>query len=130
MPQVGYVGQLIIDGNTLCAVDATLNMEVTVIDVTDRCDSGDGNVIAGIRRATVDFTMVWQSTMDAAAVAVETAFNAKGTVAVQFLCADGEGYTFTAIVSSYSWAQPLDDAQVVSVTLNSAGTITKVAGTS
>jgi len=130
MPQVGYVGQLIIGGNTLCAVDATLNMEITVIDVTDRCDSGDGDVIPGIRRATVDFTMIWKSTMDAAAVAVETAFNARGVIAVQFLCEDGEGYSFNAIVSSYSWAQPLDDAQVVSVTLNSKGTITKISGTS
>ena len=128
MPQAGYVAQLIIDGNELCAVDATYNSEFTVIDTTDRCDSGDGSAIGGIRRVTVDFTMVWKSLMDTAAVSVEEAHNGKTTVSVQFLDEDGEGYTFDAIVPTYSWGQPLDDAQTVSVTMQSTGPVVKTDG--
>ncbi len=129
MPQAGYVAQLIINGNELCAVDATYNAEVTEIDVTDRCDSGDADYIVGIRRVTVDFTMVWKSTMDTAAVEVEQAFNGKTVLdVVRFLDEDGEGYSFPAIVTSYVWGQPLDDAQTVSVTLRAKSPITKISG--
>ena len=131
MPQAGYSGQLTVDGNELCEVqDATLNLETTEIETTNRCDNGCASYIAGISRGTVDMTVVWKSSMSTAWVSLETAYLAKGTIAVQFLDEDGEGYSFTAMIPTVTWNQPQDDAQTLSVTLRLTTCPTKVSGTS
>jgi len=134
MPQAGYVGRLLISGNELTeATDVTLSQDNTEIETTSRGDDGFGAYIAGIRRATLDFTIVWKSALSAlsvAAVAIETAFVAKSAVAVQVLDEDGEGWSFSAIVISYTKNEPLDDAQTVDVSMRATGPLVKVGGTS
>jgi predicted secreted protein len=131
MPQAGYVGRLLISGNELTeATDVTLSQDNTEIETTSRGDDGFGAYIAGIRRATLDFTIVWKSALSVAAVAIETAFVAKSAVAVQVLDEDGEGWSFSAIVMSYTKNEPLDDAQTVDVSMRATGPLVKVGGTS
>jgi len=131
MPQAGYVGRLLISGNELTeATDVTLSQDNTEIETTSRGDDGFGAYIAGIRRATLDFTIVWKSALSVAAVAIETAFVAKSAVAVQVRDEDGEGWSFSAIVMSYTKNEPLDDAQTVDVSMRATGPLVKVGGTS
>ena len=131
MPQPGYTGQLIIDGNVLTeAQDVTISQSVDEIETTERGDDGNKTFLAGLRESTVDFDMVWKSSMSVAAQAVETAFVAKSTLAVQALDEDGEGWSFAAIVTKYDKNEPLADAQTASVTLRASGAISKVSGTS
>lgn len=131
MPQAGYVGRLLISGNELTeATDVTLSQDNTEIETTSRGDDGFGAYIAGIRRATLDFTIVWKSALSVAAVAIETAFVAKSAVAVQVLDEHGEGWSFSAIVMSYTKNEPLDDAQTVDVSMRATGPLVKVGGTS
>jgi predicted secreted protein len=131
MPQAGYVGRLLISGNELTeATDVTLSQDNTEIETTSRGDDGFGAYIAGIRRATLDFTIVWKSSLSVAAVAIETAFVAKSAVAVQVLDEDGEGWSFNALVMSYTKNEPLDDAQTVDVSMRATGPLVKVGGTS
>jgi len=131
MPQAGFVGTLTIDGNTLSeATDVTLSQDNTEIETTNRGDDGFGSFIAGIRRATLDFTIVWKSSLSVAAVAIETIFVAKTPAVVQVLDEDGEGWSFNALVMTYTKNEPLDDAQTVDVTMRATGAMTKVGGTS
>ena len=131
MPQAGFVGTLTIDGNTLSeATDVTLSQDNTEIETTNRGDNGFGSFMAGIRRATLDFTIVWKSSLSVAAVAIETIFVAKTPAVVQVLDEDGEGWSFNALVMTYTKNEPLDDAQTVEVTMRATGPMTKVGGTS
>jgi len=131
MPQAGFVGTLTIDGNTLSeATDVTLSQDNTEIETTNRGDNGFGSFMAGIRRATLDFTIVWKSSLSVAAVAIETIFVAKTPAVVQVLDEDGEGWSFNALVMTYTKNEPLDDAQTVDVTMRATGPMTKVGGTS
>ncbi len=131
MPQPGYAGTLTINGNELCEVqDVTLSQSVDEIETSNRCDDGNKSFIAGLRELTLDFDMIWKSSMGVAAQDVETAFSAKSSVAVQVLDEDGEGWSFDAIVTKYDKNEPLADAQTVSVTLRGTGAATKVSGTS
>ena len=131
MPQAGFVGTLTIDGNTLSeATDVTLSQDNTEIETTNRGDNGFGAFITGIRRATLDFTIVWKSSLSVAAVAIETIFVAKTPAVVQVLDEDGEGWSFNALVMTYTKNEPLDDAQTVDVTMRATGPMTKVGGTS
>lgn len=131
MPQAGFVGTLTIDGNTLSeATDVTLSQDNTEIETTNRGDNGFGSFMPGIRRATLDFTIVWKSSLSVAAVAIETIFVAKTPAVVQVLDEDGEGWSFNALVMTYTKNEPLDDAQTVDVTMRATGPMTKVGGTS
>ena len=130
MPSAGYSGVLTIDGNTLTeARDVTASLSVDEIEVTNRGSSGFKEFIAGLMEMTIDFDMVWESTMSTAGQAIRTAFMAKGTVAFEMLDDDGEGFTGTAIVTKYDKGEPLADAQTVSVTLRPTAAITIANGT-
>ena len=78
----------------------------------------------------MDFTIVWKSSLSVAAVAIETIFVAKTPAVVQVLDEDGEGWSFNALVMTYTKNEPLDDAQTVEVTMRATGPMTKVGGTS
>lgn len=83
--------------------DVTLNMEADEADITTRANSGWEATVAALRKATVDFEMIWK-TGDTVFDAIRTAFLTGDTVELAILDgprADSE-YTSQGLIATFS----------------------------
>jgi len=99
--------------------DVTLNLEASEADVTSRANSGWRGTAAGLRSATVDFEMVWKPG-DNGFDAIKTAFLSSGEIELAVLdgdkdVADNQGLKGRFSITSFSRAEPLEEAMMVSV---------------
>lgn len=101
--------------------DLTLNMTKSAVDITTRASGGFVENIDGLIDATVDFSMVWDST-DTDFTAIQTAFLAK--TSIEFLVLDGgsavdgaQGLRATMMIEGFTRNETLGEALMVDVTI-------------
>lgn len=97
--------------------DVTLNLEKAESDVTTRGSGGWRQTVGTLKDGTIEFQMVWDPA-DAAFTAVKNAFI--NNTALAFLCLDeenGQGLDADFTVTNFSRSEPLEEAQMVAVTI-------------
>ena len=102
--------------------DVTLTIEVNAVELNSRLSNWAENE-AGIRKAKVDFDMVWDGTL-ADQTAMQTAALAGTKRAFKFLDATlGYGYWGDFVISGFGMNQPLEDGTTIPVSLVLSGAL-------
>ncbi len=105
--------------------DLTLNLEANEADVSTRGNNGWEAIVRALKRASIDFGMVW-NTEDVNFEAIKDAYLASSVAAgsIEFFAmsadvdeADSEGFRATCMVTKFTKNEPLQEAQGVDVTL-------------
>ena len=102
--------------------DATLNLETGEADVTTRANAGWEASVPTLKKASVDFEMIWDP-LDAGFAAIQAAFFAGTKIGIRAMDAkvgqglNAQGLQADMAVSKFSVPQPLNEAQKVSVTV-------------
>jgi predicted secreted protein len=104
--------------------DLTLNLEKGEVDATTRGNNGWEAIVAGLKRGSIEFEMVWD-TQDAGFTAIQEAFF--NDTAIEVAAMDGDitaagtqGLRASMEVINFSRSEPLEEALTVSVTIKPA----------
>ncbi len=126
--QAGFGCVLKIGTNTLgIAENVELSATGTALDTTTRSSAGWKEFVQGLKEwgATVD--QLWVPT-DAGLQAIRSAFLNGTVLAVQFLDANGVGFSGNCIVTSMKRGEQLGQAVKLPVILKGTGALTSVTG--
>ena len=100
----------------------SLSNDLSTIDVSTAADAGFANFIAGIKQLTLDAEVLYDKT-DATQDVVRVAALAGTTVDVTANI-DGEAFTGTGVISTWSVSVPHDDVISVSFSVQFQGAVT------
>lgn len=98
--------------------DVTVNLETGEADITTRASNGWRSTKATLKDGSVEFQMVWDDE-DAGFSAIKDAYFDNEPIALLFLDKEGsggQGLDADFSITNFSKSEPLDEAQMVSVT--------------
>lgn len=97
--------------------DVNITLEDDEADVSTRADAGEKATVPTTRSREIEFTMI-KKTTDANYIAMQNAYINRTPLAIKMLdYAGGPGWQTDMSIFSFSDAQPLNEAQTISVTM-------------
>ena len=100
--------------------DVSLSVEASEADVTTRASGGHKVVVGGLKEATVEFEMVWDSA-DAGFAAIQSAFNGRTAIGLAVMDGDietagSQGLWADCAILKFDRQEKLGEAITASVT--------------